>query len=183
MSTGAQQLSARLCFFTGGLLYFEINSCCFYYAYGRGHTGSRPVRVIGSLWYRHPEGAWKNSRQRPTAGSHSFQTRYAISLSYIDHLEIGGRRRPDSSSGCCHNSLRMSYRVVLDRISTDSHSSHTVVNVQVSCLSLWSLKLGNRYSCSHARVSKRRFSPSLQHFTYCKRATGCDVIHSMHTFA
>ena len=50
----------------------------------------------------------KHSRQRPTAGSHSSQTRYAISLSYIDHLEIGGRRRPDSSSGCCHNSLRMS---------------------------------------------------------------------------
>ena len=47
------------------------------------------------------------------------------------------------------------YRVVLDRTSTDSHSLHTVVNVQVSCLSLWLLKLGNRYSCSHARVSKR----------------------------
>ena len=50
----------------------------------------------------------KHSRQRPTAGFHSSQTHYAISLSYIDHLEIGGRRRPDSSSGCCHNSLRMS---------------------------------------------------------------------------
>jgi len=50
----------------------------------------------------------KHSRQRPSAGSHSSQTRYAISLSYLDHLEIGGRRRPDSSSGCCHNSLRMS---------------------------------------------------------------------------
>ena len=50
----------------------------------------------------------EHSRQRPTAGSHSSQTRYAISLSYIDHLEIGGRRRPDSSSGCCHNSLHMS---------------------------------------------------------------------------
>jgi len=52
----------------------------------------------------------KHSRQRPSAGSHSSQTRYAISLSYLDHLEIGGRRRPDSSSGCCHNSLRMSRR-------------------------------------------------------------------------
>ena len=50
----------------------------------------------------------KHSRQRPSAGSHSSQTRYAISLSYLDHLEIVGRRRPDSSSGCCHNSLRMS---------------------------------------------------------------------------
>ena len=34
-------------------------------------------------------------------------------------------------------------------------SSHTVINVQVPCLSLRSLKLGNPYSCSHARVSKR----------------------------
>jgi len=50
----------------------------------------------------------KHSRQRPSAGSHSSQTRYAISLSYLDHLEIGRRRRPVSSSGCCHNSLRMS---------------------------------------------------------------------------
>jgi len=50
----------------------------------------------------------KHSRQRPSAGSHSSQTRYAISLSYLNHLEIGGRRHPDSSSGCCHNSLRMS---------------------------------------------------------------------------
>ena len=46
----------------------------------------------------------------PQAGSHSSQTRYAISLSYLDHLEIGGRRRPDSSSDCCDNSLRMSRR-------------------------------------------------------------------------
>ena len=72
--------------------------------------------------------------------------------------------------------------------STDSHSSHTVVNVQVSCLSLWSLKLSNRYSCSHARVSKR--PPADLAIHHCdntlraaKRATRRDVIHSMHTFA
>ena len=59
MSTGAQQPSARLCFFTGGLLSFESNSCSFYDDYCRGHTGSRPERAIGSLWHRHPEGAWK----------------------------------------------------------------------------------------------------------------------------
>ena len=50
----------------------------------------------------------KHSRQRPSAGSHSSQTRYAISFSYLDHLEIGRTRRPGSSSGCCHNSSRMS---------------------------------------------------------------------------
>jgi len=59
MSTGTQQPSARLCFFTAGLLYFESNSCSFYDAYCRGHTGSRPERAIGSLWHHHPEGAWK----------------------------------------------------------------------------------------------------------------------------
>ena len=59
MSTGAQQPSARLYFFTGGLLYFESNSYSFCDAYCRGHTGSRPERAIGSLWHRHPEGAWK----------------------------------------------------------------------------------------------------------------------------
>ena len=74
----------------------------------------------------------KHSRQRPSAGSHSSQTRCAISLSYLDHLEIGGRKRPDSSSGCCHNSLCMyvqAFLVVRDRTSTESHSSHIAVNV------------------------------------------------------
>ena len=148
---------------------------------------SEPLVLFGIAIQKVPG---KHSRQRPSAGSHSSQTCYAISLSYFDHLEIGGRRRLDSGSGYCHNSLRMSMQaclVVPDHTSNDSHSSHAVVNVQVSCLSLWSLKLGHRYSCSHARVSKRPpadlASHSLQYFTCCKRATGCDVIHSMHTFA
>jgi len=45
--------------------------------------------------------------------------------------------------------------VVLNHVSSDSHSSHTIVNIQVSCLSSSSLKLVNWYSCSHAYVSKR----------------------------
>ena len=49
LSTGVQQPSARLSFFTAGLLYFESNSCIFSDAYCHGHTGSRPERVIGSL--------------------------------------------------------------------------------------------------------------------------------------
>ena len=99
----------------------------------------------------------QHSRQRPSAGSHSSQTCYAISLSYLDHLEIGGRRRPDTSSDCCHISLRMSRRTASFSIVPQLILSLriTVVNVQVPCLSLWSLKLGNPYSCSHARVSKR----------------------------
>ena len=127
----------------------------------------------------------KHSQQRRSAGSRSSQTRYTISLSYLDHLEIGGRRRPDSSSGCCHNSLRyeQAYRVVLDRTSTDSHSSHTVVNVQVTCLSLWSLKLGNRYSCSHARVSKRPPADlAIHHNTLRAAKEQPDVTSYIHTY-
>ena len=41
----------------------------------------------------------KHSRQRPSAGSHSSQTRYAISLSYLDHLEIGGRAVRSGAAG------------------------------------------------------------------------------------
>jgi len=76
------------------------------------------------------------------------------------------------------------YCVVLDL--TDSHSSHTIVNIQVSCLTPWSLKLGNRYSCSHSRVSKRPpadLAIPLHTLRAAKRATGCTVMHSMHTFA
>ena len=56
-----------------------------------------PLPLFGTAIQKVPG---EHSRQRPSAGSHSSQTRYAISLSYLDHLEIGGRR--------CHNSLRMS---------------------------------------------------------------------------
>ena len=110
MSTGAQQPSATLCFFTGGLLYFESkgNSCCFYDAYGCGHTGSRPERAIGSLWHRHPEGTRKTLPTATLSWLSFIPNMLCISLSYLDHVEIGGRRCPDSSSGCCHNSLHMS---------------------------------------------------------------------------
>ena len=75
--------------------------------------------------------------------------------------------------------------VVLDRTSTDSHSSHTVVNVQVSCSSLWSLKLGNRYSCSHACLSKRPPADFAIHYNTlhaAKEQPDVMLLHSMHTF-
>jgi len=188
MSTGTQPPSARLCFFTGGLLYFESNICSFYDAYGRGHTctGSRPERAIGSLWHRHPEGAWKTL---PTA-TLSWLSLIPNMLCHLALLSrsLGNRWKEAPGFWLWLLSQLVTYvqacLVVLDHTSNDSHSSHTVVNVQVSCLSLWSLKLGHRYSCSHARKAPTcRFSHSLQYFTCCKRATGCDVIHSMHTFA
>ena len=156
MSTGTQQPSARLCFFTGGLLYFETNSSYFYNAYGRGHTGSRPVRAIGSLWHRHPEGSWKT----PPTATLSWLSFIPNTLCHLALLSRSLANRWKEALGFQLGLLSQlvtyvqAYRVVLDRTSTDSHSSHTVVNVQVSCLSLWLLKLGNRYSCSHPRVSK-----------------------------
>jgi len=48
-TTVTVQPPARFCFFTAGLLYFESNSCSFCDAYCRGHTGSRPERIIGFL--------------------------------------------------------------------------------------------------------------------------------------
>ena len=156
MSTGAQQPSTRLCFFTGGLLYFESNSCSFQDAYCRGHTGSRPERAIGSLWHRHPESAWKTL---PTA-TFTWLSLIPNTLCHLALLSrsLGNRWReaPGFWLGLLSQLFTyvQAYRVVLDRTSTDSHSSHTVVNVQVSCLSLWSFKLGNWYSCSHTRVSK-----------------------------
>ena len=44
-------------------------------------------------------------------------------------------------------------RFVLVRTSTDSHTSLIVLNVQVYCLSPRSLKLCDRYSFNHARIS------------------------------
>ena len=188
MSTGAQQTSARLCFFTGGLIYFESNSCSFCDAYCRGHTGSRPERAIGSLWHCHPEGAWK----KLATATLSWLSLIPNTLCHLALLSqsLGNRWReaPGFWLGLLSQLVTyvQVYCVVLNRTSTDSHSSHTVVNVQVSCLSLWSPKLGNRYSCSHTRVSKRPPADLAIHYNTlraAKRATGCDVMHSMHTFA
>ena len=131
----------------------------------------------------------KHSRQRPSAGSYSSQTRYAISLSYLDHLEIGGRRRPDSSSGCCHNSLRMSrltasFSIVLQPILTLRISSLTSRSPAYHCGYLnWVIGIVVATRAFQSARPTCRFSHSVQYFTCCKRATGCDVIHSMHTFA
>jgi len=102
----------------------------------------------------------KHSRQRPSAGSHSFQTSRSPILITWKSVEGGAwilARVVVTTRYVCPSQLVtyvQAYRVILDRTSTDSHSSHTVINVQVSCLSLWLHKLGNRYSCSHARISK-----------------------------
>jgi len=101
MSTGAQQSSARLCFFTVTAVVSKTLTAVDI----QGADLSDPLVLFGIAIQKVPG---KHSQQRPSAGSHSSQTRYAILLSYLNHLEIGGRRRPDSGSACCHNSLRMS---------------------------------------------------------------------------
>ena len=48
---------------------------------------------------------------------------------------------------------KSSYLIRLPCSVCTSHSSHTVINVQVTCLSPWSLKLCNCYSCSHVCIA------------------------------
>ena len=181
MSTSVQQPSARFCFFTAGLLYFESNSWSFCDAYCHGHTGSKSKWAIGFFWHRHREGAW-NKLVTATLSWLSF---IWDTLSHLTLLckSLGNqwKEAPGFWLG-----LLSQFIMYVDHTSPNSHSSHTVVNVQVSCLSPWSLKLCNRCSCSpraRFKVPTCRFCHSLQYFTCCKRATGCDIIHSLHTFA
>jgi len=67
--------------------------------------------------------------------------------------------------------------------STDSHSLHIVVNVQVSFLSLWSLKLGNRYSCSHVHVLKHPPADFAIHYnTYVLQKSNQMWRHTFHAY-
>ena len=66
-----------------------------------------------------------------------------------NYLEFIGRRHLDPGLGCCHLWYMypgISLLSILNRVLTSPnfHSSHTVFNVQVSNLSLWSLKLCKR---------------------------------------
>ena len=157
MSTGIHQPSARSCFFTAGLLYFESNSCSFCDAYCHDIQGAGLSKPLVLFWHRHREGAW-NKLATATLSWLSF---ISDTLNHLTLLSRSLRNRWKEASGIWLGLLSQLvtyvqvYRVVLNRTSTDSHSLHTVVNVQVSCLSLRLLKLGNRYSCSNARVSKR----------------------------
>jgi len=130
---------------------------------------------FGSLWHRHPEGAWK-TLPTVTLSWLSFIPNMLCHLTLLC-LSLGNwwREVPGFWLGLLSQLVTyvQAYCVVLNRNSTYSHSSHTVVNAQVSCLSLWSLKFGNQYSCSHARFKALtcQFSHSLQYFMCCKRAT------------
>ena len=93
--------------------------------------GADLSKPLVSFWHRHWEGAWnKLTTVKEVPG---------FWLGLLSQLIMYVK----------------AYCVVLNHISSDSHSSHTVVNIQVSCLSSSSLKLGNWYSCSHTCVSKR----------------------------
>ena len=105
------------------------------------------------FWHRHQEGAW-NKLATATLSWLSFMLSYLALLSLL--LENWWKEVPGFWLRLFSQLVMyvQAYCIVLDRTSTDSHSSHTVINVQVSCLSPWSLKLGNWYSCNHACVSK-----------------------------
>ena len=109
------------------------------------------------FWHSHWEGAW-NKLTTATLSWLSFIPNMLSHLTVLSWL-LGNRWKEVARFwlGLLSQLITyvQGYYVILDCTSTDSHSSHTVVNVQVSCLSLWSLKLGNRYSCSHAHISNR----------------------------
>jgi len=113
MSTGVQQPSARLCFFIAGLLYLESNSYSFRGAYCRRHTRSRPERAIGSRLASRSGRFLEQTRDSDRQLALIHPRHIKPSRSPINHLKIGGRRCPDSCSGCCHNLLRMSRGTVL----------------------------------------------------------------------
>ena len=59
------------------------------------------------LWHRHWEGAW-NKLTTATLSWLSFIPNTPCHLALLSQsLGIGGRKRPDSGLGCCHNSLCM----------------------------------------------------------------------------
>ena len=99
MSIGIQQPSARFCFFTAGLLYFESKSYSFCDTYCYRHTGSRPEQAIGSLLERCLEQTRDSDPQ--LALIHAKPSHSPISIAW-------NRWKEASGSGCCHNSLCMS---------------------------------------------------------------------------
>jgi len=151
ISTNIQQPSARFCFFTAGLLYFESNSYSFCDAYSHGHTGSRPKWAIGFLL-------------ASTSGRCLEQTRDSDPQLALIHLRHAKPSRSPiliawksvEEAPVFWLGLLSQLIMYVDHTSPNSHSSHTVVNVQVSCLSLWPLKLCNRCSCNPACVFLKR---------------------------
>ena len=99
------------------------------------------------FWHRHWEGAWN----KLTTATLSWLSFIPNMLSHLALLSQSLGNWWKEVPGLV--TYVLAYCIILDRTSTDSHSSHTVINVQVSCLSLWLLKFCNQYSCSHARVS------------------------------
>jgi len=52
------------------------------------------------FWHHHQEGAW-NKLTTATLSWHPKHAIKAVSLTYLDCLEISGRKLPDSGSGYC----------------------------------------------------------------------------------
>ena len=91
----------------------------------------------GFFWHRHREGVW-NKLTTETLSWLSFISDTLSHLAFLSRL-LGNRWKevPRFWIGLLSQLVMyvQAFLVVLDHTSTDSHSSHTVVNVQVSCLS------------------------------------------------
>ena len=112
---------------------------------------------LALFWHRHQEGAW-NKLTTATLSWLSFIPNMLSHLTLLSRL-LGNRWKeaPGFWLGLLWQLVTyvQAFCVILDHASTDSHSSPTVMNVQVSCLSPWSLESCNQYSCSYTRVSNR----------------------------
>ena len=105
MLTGAQQPSARLCFFIAGLLVTGIVSVMLTVTdIQRAHL-SEPLALF---WHLH----WEGTRNKLATATLSWLSKHAkpSRSPILIAWKIGGRRHPASGSGCWHNSLYTSRR-------------------------------------------------------------------------
>ena len=91
------------------------------------------------FWHRHREGAW-NKLATETLSWLSFISDMLSHLTLLSRW-LGNRWKeaPGFWLGLLSQLIMyvQAYCIVLDHTSTDFHSSHIIVNVQVSCLSPW----------------------------------------------
>jgi len=115
--------------------------------------GADPSEPLVLFWHHHQEGAW-NKLATATLSWFSFIPNTLSHLTLLSRsLGNHSQTLPSPAQIAFAPGFLLSqlvtyvqaYCVILDCTSTDSHFFHTVVKVQVSCLSSWSLKLCNQF--------------------------------------
>jgi len=109
MSTGIQQPSARLCFFTAGCYTSKVTAVVSVMLTAADIQGAGLSERLVLFWHSHWEGAWN----KLVTAIFSWLSFIPNTLSHLlaplsQVLGNRGRRRLDSGLGCYHNSLCMS---------------------------------------------------------------------------